>query len=59
MKGMEERRNAIKENVCLGTIENIDRFLCKLTGLVSSAIVSQRRLTDVFFKKKKMLSIVL
>lgn len=30
MKGMEETRNAIKENVCLGTIENLDRFLCKL-----------------------------
>lgn len=43
-----------KENVCLRTVENLDRLLYNLlVDLVSSIRVSQRRLTDVFFKKKK------
>lgn len=46
-------KECYKENVCLRTVENLDRLLYNLlVDLVSSIRVSQRRLTDVFFKKK-------
>lgn len=48
------KKKCYKENVCLHTVENLDRLLYNLlVDLVSSIRVSQRRLTDVFFKKKK------
>lgn len=60
MKGIEKRKECYKENVCLHTVENLVRFLYNfLVDLVSSVRVSQRRLTDVFFKKKYILSNVL